>query len=71
MQIPVKARITLAIVAGIGAGTGAVTYAGLLSNNEHEHIATIASIGAALLAASVAALIAHLAGAFRDVQDEQ
>jgi hypothetical protein len=70
MYIPVKARITLLIVAGIGVGTGAVTFAALLSNHEPEPIPTIGGIGAMILAASVAALIAHLAGGFRDIEDD-
>ena len=70
MYIPVRARITLAIIAGIGVGTGAVAFAAMLSNHESEHVATVGAVGAALLAASVAALIAHLVGGFRDIKDD-
>ena len=71
MHVPLKARITLAIVVGIGTGTGALIYGHLLSDHESDRVALLAAAGAALLAASVSAFIAHLAGSFREIEDDR
>ena len=71
MRIPVKARINIIIVAAIGVGTGAITFASLIANHEREDVATIAGIGATLLAAGVAAFVVHAVGGFRDIEDEE
>jgi hypothetical protein len=64
--------VTLAIIAGVGLGTGALVF-GVTMMTFHgynvEEEATIASTGAALLAASAAALVARLAGAFKQLDD--
>jgi hypothetical protein len=76
MHIPIKARITMAIIAGIGLGTGSLFYGFGLSSvralepTSHDPL-VYASIGAALLAASIAGLIAHLLGGFKDVDEER
>jgi len=69
--MPKRILITLSIIAGIGVGTGTLVMGILLltlgpsSGNE----AIVAAAGSGLLAASIAALVAHLAGAFRELDD--
>ena len=72
MHIPVRARITLLINAGIGVGTGATVFGALLSTSSAgDEPATFIAAGSAILATSVAALVAHLLGAFNDVDEER
>src|SRR5690349_21446948 len=78
-MIPIKAKITLLIIVGIGLGTGGTIYGlvGLCLGISHsyllttaqEHILASLAFGGGLLAASVAALVAHLRGGFREVRD--
>jgi hypothetical protein len=72
MKIPIKVWITLAIIGGIGLGTGSLTVGLLLPTSKYggEAPPIMIAIGAMLLAASTAALIAHLAGGFRDIDNE-
>jgi hypothetical protein len=67
-----KLFVTLAIIAGVGLGTGALVF-GVTMMSYHgsliEAEATVASAGAALLAASAAALVAQLTGAFKQLDD--
>ena len=72
MHIPVRARITLLIIAGIGVGTGATVFGALLpASSAGDEPATFIAVGSAILATSIAALVAHLMGAFNDVDDER
>jgi len=69
MGIPTKVLITLAIIAGIGLGTGMVVFGLLVMDNYRDDQAFFAAAGGGILAASVSALVAHLAGGFRDLDD--
>jgi hypothetical protein len=69
MYIPLKAKITIGIIAGIGVGAGALAY-GLAVQSLEPPAPSYMAVGAAALIGSVTALIAHLAGGFRDVRDE-
>jgi hypothetical protein len=63
--------VTLAIIAGIGVGTGALVF-GVLMLTLDSYVseeAGIAAAGAGLLAASAAALVAQLAGGFRQLDE--
>jgi hypothetical protein len=69
--MPKRVLITLSIIAGIGVGTGALIF-GILMMSLGDSIseqAGFAAGGSAVLAASIAALVAHLAGAFRELDD--
>jgi hypothetical protein len=70
--MPVRVIVTLIIIAGIGIGTGALVY-GLLVDpkSTSDDPAAFTAIGAAVLAASVAGLVAHLAGGFRALDDDR
>jgi hypothetical protein len=69
--MPKKIIITLAIIAGIGIGTGALVMGILLMSLGWTvaEPAVFAAAGSAILAASIAALVAHLAGGFRELDD--
>ena len=69
--MPKRIIITLAIIAGIGIGTGALVMGILLMSLGWTvgEQATFAAVGSAILAASLAALVAHLAGGFRELDD--
>jgi hypothetical protein len=70
-QMPKRILITIAIIVGIGLGTGALVQGILLmalDDYQGEKV-TIAAVGSAILAASIAALVAQLAGAFRELDD--
>ncbi len=69
MGIPTKVLITLAIIAGIGLGTGMVVLGLLVMDNYRDDQAFFAAAGGGLLTASISALAAHLAGGFRDLDD--
>ena len=66
-----KILITLAIIAGIGVGVGALVFGVLIIILGHTQEApcTIIAIGSMILAASIAALVAHLQGGFRELDD--
>ena len=68
MPLPARVIITLAIILGIGVGTGALVYGIMFSGLDSE---AFIAWGAAILASSVAALIAHLAGGFRDLDEDR
>ena len=63
--------MNIMIVAIIGVGLGLLTFASFLGNHERDDVSTIAGIGATLLAAGVAALMAHAFGGFRDLEDDE
>jgi|KBSSwiStaDraftv2_1062776.scaffolds.fasta_scaffold3967342_1 hypothetical protein len=69
--MPKRILITLAIIVGIGAGFGALVFGVLIMmfGNAKEGPCTIIGIGSAILAASIAALVAHLNGGFRELDD--
>ncbi len=69
MGIPVRVMITLAMIVGIGAGTGMLTFGILLELDYRDEHAGLIAFGGTLLSASVAAMVAHLAGGFRDLDD--
>jgi hypothetical protein len=70
-SMPKRILITIAIIAGIGVGTGALVQGILLMalDDYQGENAAVAAVGSAILAASIAALVAHLAGAFRGLDD--
>jgi len=59
--------ITLLIIAGIGVGTGALVFGLTVHSYTRSDEATITAIGSMILASSLAALVAHLSGGFRDL----
>lgn len=71
MPIPTKVLITLGIIFGIGLGTGMLVFGVLLGNSYRDDQAGFIAFGAALLAGSVSALVAHMAGGFRDLDDRE
>ncbi len=66
-----RVLITLAIIAGIGLGTGALVFGVLMLifSSGMDEEATFVAIGSTLLTSSAAALAAHLLGGFRDLDD--
>jgi hypothetical protein len=69
MDMNARVRITIAIIFGIGAGTGAMVF-GLLEGAHYKassESVAFTACGAAILAPSVSALVAHLSGGFRDL----
>ena len=70
--MPKRILITLAIIAGIGVGTGALVMGLLLMRfgNSVDQSGTIVASGSAILAASISAMVAHLGGAFRGLDDQ-
>jgi hypothetical protein len=71
MSIPTKVKISLAIILGIGLGTGALIFGILMASHARDDDAGFIAGGSAVLASSVSALIAHLAGGFRDLEDRE
>ena len=69
--MPKRILITLAIIVGIGVGFGALVFGVLIMifGNDKEVPCTIVGIGSAILAASIAALVAHTRGGFRELDD--
>ena len=69
--MPSRVKITLAIIAGIGVGVGTLVVGVLLLTfgSSIDKQATIIAAGSAILAASMAAIVAHLGGAFRSLDD--
>jgi|1185.fasta_scaffold2049910_2 hypothetical protein len=61
--------ITLAIIAGSGFGAGAIVTGTLILKlgSVAEKDATLIGVGAAVLAASVCALVAHIGGCFKSL----
>jgi len=69
MYIPLKAKITIGIIAGLGLGAAALAYA-MAAQTMQQPLPTYMAIGAGGLIGSVAALVSHLSGGFRDIVDE-
>jgi hypothetical protein len=63
--------VTLLIIAGIGIGVGALVFGVLLMvlGRSQETPSTIIAIGSTIFAASIASLVVHLKGGFRDLDD--
>jgi hypothetical protein len=70
MHLPFRVIVTLAIIVGIAAGTGALVYGLQGAGGASSDADAFTAWGAAILAGSVAGLIAHLAGGFRGLDDE-
>jgi hypothetical protein len=70
-MLPARVVVTLLIIAGIGVGTGALLFGILLFNSYEDDAAGMTAGGAAILAASLAALVAHLFGGFRGLDDDR
>lgn len=70
--MPVKVFITVLIILGIGVGTGGLVF-GILEavGATRVDVNGVIAGGAAVLATSLSALIAHLAGGFRDLDDRE
>ena len=70
--MPKRVKITLAIVTGIGAGVGVLVAGVLLTMFGYsvDGPATVVAAGSAILAASLAAIVAHLGGGFRGLDDQ-
>jgi hypothetical protein len=70
--MPFRVIVTLIIIAGIGVGTGALVFGLLMDPTSHsDDPAVFTAMGAAVLAASVAGLVAHLSGGFRALDDDR
>jgi hypothetical protein len=69
MYIPLKAKITIGIIVGLALGAAALAY-GMAAQAMQQPLPTYMAIGAGGLIGSVAALLSHLSGAFRDIVDE-
>ena len=68
-----KSIITVAIVLGVAFGTGCVVFgicAAVMDRSDEEYAAFVA-LGSTLLAGSLAAVVAHAAGGFRDWDDDE
>jgi hypothetical protein len=67
--MPTKILITLAVIIGIGVGVGMLVCGVLLLVFGHsiDTQATLIAAGSAILASSLAGLVAHLGGGFRDL----
>jgi hypothetical protein len=68
-----RVLITLAIVIGIGVGSGAVVFGTmlLLFGSSMDEEATFIASGSTLLMTSLAALVAHIFGCFPDPDDHE
>jgi hypothetical protein len=73
MYIPVKARISLALIAGIGLAVGLFIYGCMVSATSKIGYEAVefSSIGGGLLAASIIALVMYFQGAFKDIRDDK
>jgi hypothetical protein len=71
MGIPTKVFISIAIIGGIAIGTGMLVFGVLMTLDYRDDHAGVIGAGASLLAGSVSALVAHLAGGFRDLDDRE
>ena len=70
MRFPMRAKITVLIIAGLGVGTGGLVLGLLLPERGPDSPATFIAGGSAILAASVSAFVAHLAGAFKEIEND-
>jgi threonine dehydratase len=69
MYIPLKAKITIGIIAGLTFGAAALAY-GMAAQTMQPPVPTFMAIGAGGLIGGIAALVSHLTGGFRDIMDE-
>jgi hypothetical protein len=69
--MPTKIIITIAIITGIGVGFGALVFGVLIMilGRANEVPCTIIAAGSTVLAASIATLLTHLRGGFRELDD--
>jgi len=68
--MPPRIVVTLLVILGIGVGTGALVFGLCLGESAHqEQRATFIAVGSMILAASLAGLVAHLFGGFRQLDD--
>jgi hypothetical protein len=67
-----RTLVTLAIIAGIGFGVGAIMYCTLLMQLGEIFVAqaAISACRSGILAASLAALVAQLGGGFRELNEQ-
>jgi hypothetical protein len=64
--------ITLVIIVALGVGAGAVVFGVLEAVGiGNDKTSTIIAVGAMLIAAGGTALVAHIGGAFRDLDEDQ
>jgi len=64
--------ITLVIIVVLSVGTGAIVFGGLeLMGVGSEMISTIIAVGSMLVAGGLAALVAQLAGGFRELDEDR
>jgi hypothetical protein len=64
--------ITLIIIAVISVGSGAIVFGSLgIIDVAHEEIAAIIAVGSMLVTGGFTAFVAHLAGAFRDLDRDR
>jgi len=69
MYIPLRAKITIGIIAGICVGAAALAY-GLAIQSLEPPVPSYMAVGAGALLGSIATLIVHLAGGFREIREE-
>lgn len=64
--------ITLVIIVVLSVGTGAIVFGSLeLIDVANETVSTIIAVGSMLTAGGTAALVAHLAGGFRELDEDR
>jgi hypothetical protein len=64
--------ITLAIIVVVSIGTGAIVFGSLeIVDVAHEEVSAIIAVGSMLVTGGFTALVAHLAGAFRDLDQDR
>ena len=67
-----RIQYTLAIIAAVAVGTGAIVFGTLeMLCAANEKVSTIIAIGSLLASGGVMAMIAHLAGAFRGLDEDR
>ena len=69
MYIPLRAKITIGIIASLALGSAALAY-GMAAQTMQAPLPAFMAIGAGGLIGSVAALVSHLAGGFRDIVED-
>ena len=64
--------ITLAIIVVVSVGSGAIVFGSLeIVDVAYKEVSAIIAIGSMLVTGGFTALIAHLAGAFRDLDQDR
>jgi hypothetical protein len=66
-----RVLILLAIIAGIGVGSGCMVFAVGVMMFGNDEMAAFLAVGSTLMTASVAAFIAYLARSFRDIDEDR